>query len=219
MSKGVIYILTNPSFPQYVKIGYADDMKSRLAQLNRSECTPFAFRVYATYEVDSRLTDIKLHEIIELLNPDLRAIDTVEGKKRRREFFAMSPEEAYGLFEAMAEIHGTTNRLKLIEPSAIEKQEAIVAKEITMEYRERANPFSFSMVNIPIGAQVTYYKDDSIVCTVVGDKKVEYNGEVMSLTMAARIIMNLPHDYALPGPAYFKYKGELLNDIRVRLGV
>ena len=26
-SKGVIYILTNPSFPEYVKIGYADDMK------------------------------------------------------------------------------------------------------------------------------------------------------------------------------------------------
>ena len=23
--KGVIYILTNPSFPDYVKIGYADD--------------------------------------------------------------------------------------------------------------------------------------------------------------------------------------------------
>ena len=28
--KGVIYILTNPSFPQYVKIGYADDINKRL---------------------------------------------------------------------------------------------------------------------------------------------------------------------------------------------
>ena len=27
---GVIYILTNPSFPEYVKIGYADDIESRL---------------------------------------------------------------------------------------------------------------------------------------------------------------------------------------------
>ena len=35
---GVIYILTNPSFPEYVKIGYADDIDKRLQQLNRSEC-------------------------------------------------------------------------------------------------------------------------------------------------------------------------------------
>ena len=32
MSKnGVIYILTNPSFPEYVKIGYADDVKQDLS--------------------------------------------------------------------------------------------------------------------------------------------------------------------------------------------
>lgn len=29
-NKGVIYILTNPSFPQYVKIGYADNIEERL---------------------------------------------------------------------------------------------------------------------------------------------------------------------------------------------
>ena len=33
---GVIYILTNPSFPEYVKIGYADDIDKRLQRLNRS---------------------------------------------------------------------------------------------------------------------------------------------------------------------------------------
>ena len=42
--KGVIYILTNPSFPDYVKIGYADDIDKRLKQLNRSECIPFCFQ-------------------------------------------------------------------------------------------------------------------------------------------------------------------------------
>lgn len=50
-NKGYIYILTNPSFKEYVKIGYADNVENRLRQLNNSECTPFAFRVYATYEV------------------------------------------------------------------------------------------------------------------------------------------------------------------------
>ena len=45
---GDIYILPNPSFPEYVKIGYADDIDKRLQQPNRSECIPFASRVYAT---------------------------------------------------------------------------------------------------------------------------------------------------------------------------
>ena len=95
--KGVIYILTNPSFPDYVKIGYADDIDKRLKQLNRSECIPFAFRVYATYEVKSRLSDLKLHAIIDKLNPDLRSIDDFNGQKRVREFYAMQPEEAYAI--------------------------------------------------------------------------------------------------------------------------
>lgn len=36
MAQGVIYILTNPSFPEYVKIGYAAKLEERLRQLNRS---------------------------------------------------------------------------------------------------------------------------------------------------------------------------------------
>ena len=78
-TSGVIYILTNPSFPEYVKIGDADDVKRRLKELNRSECTPFAFRLYAFYEVNHRLTDMKLHNIIDRLNPDLSSIDNVHG--------------------------------------------------------------------------------------------------------------------------------------------
>ena len=39
-NKGVIYILTNPSFKEYVKIGYADNVDLRLKQLYNSECIP-----------------------------------------------------------------------------------------------------------------------------------------------------------------------------------
>ena len=89
--------MTNPSFPEYVKIGYADNVERRLKELNRSECTPFAFRLYAYYEVSTRLSDLKIHEMIDKLNPNLRSIDDIEGKKRIREFYAMDAEEAYSI--------------------------------------------------------------------------------------------------------------------------
>lgn len=135
-SIGVIYILTNPSFPEYVKIGYADDVNRRLKELNRSECIPFAFRVFATYEVNSRLSDMKIHSIIDKLNPNLRAIETFEGKKRVREFYAMSPEDAYGILEAIAEIHGCTDKLTLIQPTATEKEEQQEAESIEHERKK-----------------------------------------------------------------------------------
>ena len=130
---GVIYILTNPSFPEYVKIGYADDVNKRLAQLNRSECIPFAFRIYATYEVNSRLSDLKIHEIIDKLNPNLRSIDNFEGKKRVREFYAMTKEDAYFLLEAIAEIHGCKDKLKRIQPTKEEQTDEAIAERIEKE--------------------------------------------------------------------------------------
>lgn len=133
MSLGVIYILTNPSFKEYVKIGYADDLDARLKQLNNTECTPFAFRVYATYEVEHRLTDINVHRLIDKLNPSLRSIDTVEGKKRVREFYAMSPEDAYEILETIAEISNTSSKLKKIAPSVAEKEAEKTAEEIKIK--------------------------------------------------------------------------------------
>ena len=207
--KGVIYILTNPSFPDYVKIGYADDIDKRLKQLNRSECIPFAFRVYATYEVNSRLSDLKLHAIIDKLNPDLRSVDEFNGQKR-------VPEEAYAILEAMAEIHDCKENLKLVVPSDVEAQEEQLAQEIDTESHEKAENFSFTKCQIPVGEEIEYYDDPSITCKVVGDRKVEYQGKEMSLTAAAKLISG--KKYSIAGPRFFKYKGEWLNDIRARIG-
>lgn len=62
--QGVIYILTNPSFPEYVKIGYADDVNARLKQLNNSECIPFAFRIERLPISDRHITSDEISTII-----------------------------------------------------------------------------------------------------------------------------------------------------------
>lgn len=128
-SQGVIYILTNPSFPDYVKIGYADDVNKRLKELNRSECIPFAFRLYAYYEVPQRLTDKKLHELIDMINPDLRAIEEFDGKRRTREFYNMTSEKAYKILQAIAQINGLEDNLHKVKPSEKDLEEEETAEE------------------------------------------------------------------------------------------
>lgn len=209
---GVIYILTNPSFPEYVKIGYADDIDKRLQQLNRSECIPFAFRVYATYEVNSRLSDLKIHSIIDKLNPNLRSIENFNGKQRVREFYAMSPEDACSILEAIAEIHSRTDKLKLVAMDEEQKQAEETAQEIDAEHKERLAPFRFFMCNIAPGEEIEYCYNSEIKCTVVDDKQVEYQGQKYSLSALAQILTG--SKWPVAGPRYFKYKGEWLNDIR-----
>ena len=213
---GVIYILTNPSFPEYVKIGYADDIDSRLNQLNRSECIPFAFRVYATYEVSNRLVDLKLHNLIDQLNPTLRSIETFNGKQRKREFYAMSPEEAYALLEAIAEIHGYSNRLKLWDMDDAQLKEEATAQEI--ESQKRSPTFTFDECLIPNGAVLVNTDNPEVTCKVVDRRRVEYCGEIMSTTTLARLVSG--KSYYRNGPRFlyehFTYKGARLDDIKGR---
>lgn len=219
--KGYIYILTNPSFPEYVKIGYAKDVEQRLDELNRSTAVPFAFRVYATYEVDSVLSDKKIHSILDKLNPELRSTEEVNGKKRIREFYAMTPEDAYDILEAIAEINNYTSRLKKWAATEDEQAEEEMAHSISDTHQERLAPFSFSACRIPVGSEITFHKgaseDASARCTVADEKHVSYNGKLYSLTALAKELLQTK--WALAGPRYFKYNGEWLNDIRHRLGV
>ena len=215
MSKGVIYILTNPSFPQYVKIGYASDLQRRLRELNRSEALPYAFRAYATYDVDHKLTDKALHELIDQLNPDLRTIETFNGQKRTKEFFEMTPEDAYAILEAIARISGTINRLHRVTPTGEQIEEEREAEEI--REASRKPPFRFSMVGLKPGAKVTFAADPTKVATIVDDRRVEYEGVTTSLSALAQQLTGSGH--AMQGPLYFAYNGEILCDRRSRMEV
>lgn len=99
---------------------------------NLIEVNAFPLRLdYAYYEVNQRLTDIKIHELIDKLNPDLRSIDTFNGKPRKKEFYAITKEVAYNILESIAMVSGTTDRLHLIENETIEvKEEAIEIDKI-----------------------------------------------------------------------------------------
>lgn len=141
------------------------------------------------------------------MNPDLRAIENFDGKKRVREFYAMTAEDAYGLLKSIAEINGMEENLKLVKPSQEEIKQEQIAEEI--EQKSRGETFSFTKCQIPIGAELVYINDENIKCYVVDDRKIKYHDEVMYMTTLAKILTGKKTGIA--GPAFFKYNGENLQ--------
>lgn len=177
---GAIYILKNPSFPDYIKIGYADDVYSRLKQLNDKSAVPFAFRLYAYYKVNHRLEDKTVHEIIDKLNPSLRAKDNIDGKERKREFFEMSAEDAYDILRCIAKINGLEDNLVLVEPTAKEMEDE---DEATTKRKSTQLPKMDWLIEqgiINIGDKVYLINHPEEIATVVDAKNVEYKGNKMS---------------------------------------
>jgi hypothetical protein len=213
MSKGVIYILTNPSFPEYVKIGFATDLNERIRQLNSSAAVPYSFHAFASYDVSEKLTDCRLHALIDKLDPELRSIEKFDGKTRKREFYKMSAEDAYDLLECIATISGTTKRLHRVQANEQRQAEEKEAREDRDSARR--GPFKFSDCGIRPGARVYFKRDTSKFAVVVDDRHVRYGEEVTSLSALAKEWLKL--STAVQGPRYFTYKGELLDDLRNRL--
>lgn len=192
MSKGYIYIMTNPALKDMVKIGYASNVETRRKQLSTT-ALPYEYEVYATYETSGNLEDKKLHRMIDNLNPDLRV-------SKNREFFIMSPEEAYELLESIATISGTVGKLKKTKTCESKKQSV------------KRPPVNFTKCGIPIGAELEFIEDPSVIAIVVSDRKVQYKEEITSLSAISDSIKG----YSTSGPQFFAYKGETISDIAKR---
>lgn len=190
MAKGYIYIMTNPCLLDMVKIGYSKDVEKRRKQLSTT-ALPYEYEIYATYETNGNLEDKKLHELIDNLNHRLRV-------SKDREFFSMSPEEAYGLLESIAIISGTQDKI-------IKFKEETTVNEI----KSKRSPINFEKCNIPIGAELVFVENPDVVAIVVGNRKVKYNGEITSLSAIAKGIKGYP----VAGPLFFSYEGKLISTI------
>lgn len=195
LPKGCIYIMTNPCLQGMVKIGYAEDVNKRKEQLSTT-ALPHPYEIYAVYQTPGKLEDKKLHKLIDTLNPNLRI-------SKNREFFEMSPEEAFTLLETVAIISGTQNNLLRLSE--------IVEKGKKKRTKARVN---FSKCGIPKGATLVFTRDSSITVSVIDDYRVMYNNEVTTLSPLAGKLIGAKN--SVQGTLYFTYDGELILNIAKR---
>lgn len=199
--------MTNPCLHDMVKIGYVSDVEARRKQLSTT-ALPFEYEVYATYETSGQLEDKKLHELIDTLNPKLRLA-------KNREFFAMSAEKAYRLLEAIAIISGSADKLKRVVPMHGEDAVSSTKKQSHCQGssgRRQRPAINFQKCGIPVGAELVFIDDDSVRVIVVDTEKnkVEYNGEITSLSPLAEKLRNVS---AIQGASVFTYNGKKITDI------
>lgn len=169
MSRGLVYILTNPCLDGWVKIGMTElnDIERRLQELNSPPNIPLSYRCYATYEVENPLeVERRIHSLIDRVDDSLHAREQLNnGRVREREFFKISPETAYGIFKDIAALMGDANKLKLYTPTLDQSQELELAENKT----KRSNN-SFELLNIGVGEEISFLYDDTIIAKVLNKK-------------------------------------------------
>jgi len=183
--------------PGIVKIGMTTSpIESRMLQLDTTG-VPLPFECYYAARVnDQKRVEKALHEAFG----DHRV-------RKTREFFRLDPYKAKVILQLVAE-EEVTPKSDVVADS--DDEEALV------EARKRRSRFTFSSANVPIGATLVFAKGDGYTATVIDDSRIDFRGEVTSLSASAQLIMKeLGYTWvATQGPAFWLYEGETLKDRR-----
>lgn len=195
VAKEIIYVLKNPAMPGLLKIGRTSqtDVTLRMNQLYTTGVpTPFEC-VYAV-EVES-------HYNVE------SALHTAFGPNRinpNREFFQIEEDQAVAILKVLGG-HDVTPQINAELNANVSQAE----KESGKKIKKRPNMDFFEM-GLSVGDQLVF-KNGEATAEIFNNKKVLFNGTVVSLTAATREVLNIDHSVQ-PAPYWF-HGDKLMIDI------
>jgi hypothetical protein len=199
MKKQVIYILTNQSFEGLIKIGVSDNIDEELTKLNSLCDVSLPFYVYAIYETEKPLQSLKgILPLLEMVASE--KVKMPKGCSMKQGFYAVSAEKAFEISKQVASITKDGKKLKKVS-----------------ETKSTIPTLKFQQLNIPVGSELVFTKDNTIVCkTIDSDKNVEFGGKRWNLCEFTNLVFMIK--YAFKGQIqnetmYFTYKGKTLSQI------
>ena len=195
----IVYILTNPTMPDIVKIGMTNNLESRMRSLYNSS-TPVPFECYFACTVgDMSFVEKSLHDGFDdyRINP-------------KREFFRVDPERVVSILK-MVMIEDVTPLNDIVEDETDQRS-------LDREKSKRSR-FNFDMVGVPPESELSFVKDPEIKARVLDKNKIEFEGETHSLTSSALIVVHrMGYEWTkIAGPHYWMFEGETLTERRSRL--
>ena len=198
---GYVYVLKNECMPGLLKIGITDNMPERLRTLNNTS-VPVQFESVYTCTVrkeDMRRIESALHKAF--------APDRVNPK---REFFRIDADRVVPIL-SMFQLENVTDEVNKEMSDGLDPQERVALEKEKAEAPKRKEAFNFLALGIKKNEHL-YFKDDKgIFVTVASERKVIYDGELMSLTAATSKIRGI--SYGVQPTPYWLYNGVPLIDI------
>ena len=182
--RGIVYVLTNPSYDGLVKIGYTrQTVQERMRSID-GPGVPDRFYCAGAWEFENAK---EVERTLHLAFADHR-------HKKNREFFQLDPERVLVLLQQFGLREVTTKeRVTAVEtsvPISVTETEKLGDKTDSPPTRRPA--FRFAMVpEIKRGDELTSAYDQKMRCIVKDDTKVRFEGEDMSLTAAAQRVLDL----------------------------
>ena len=195
----IVYILTNESMPEIVKIGFTDNLSRRLRQLDNTS-TPLPFECFYAVEVDdAKAIENLLHETFD---------DKIV--RERREFFYCTPEQAKSALK-IAETMGGKN----VTPREVIVETEQDRQAIDNAKKRKGRVDYFGILGINAGETLTFSKDNSITCEVGDNGQVLFRGEPTTLSGSAlTIVSEMGYNWQqVRGAGYWCYKGTTLLDL------
>lgn len=196
---GTVYILTNDSMPGIIKIGITEtSVDERIKTLDNTSL-PLPFRFYFAIE-SNRYKEIE--KLAHNTFSDYRI-------RENREFFRIDPERAVSALKISGENEIKSKNDMIDETGSVWPENSEIVKL-------RRKPFSFDILDIKIGSELIFTRDDRKKCTVISNREVEYNKEFYSLSKLAReFLKEIGYDWSsVQGPNYFEYNGKTLSELR-----
>lgn len=198
MSK-IVYILTNESMPDTIKVGITDNLDRRVRELDNTS-TPLPFECYYAVEVENASAiEKKIHEGLD----DKRV-------RQNREFFNATPEQAKAILE-IAEVMGGKNVTP--KEDIVETPQDKQALENARKKRGRID--YFGILGIQKGTTLTFSKDENITCVVSDNGKIIFRDKETTLSGSALLITNeMGYDWGqVQGAGYWCYQGKTLREL------
>ena len=198
MSK-IVYILTNESMPDTIKVGITDNLDRRVRELDNTS-TPLPFECYYAVEVENASAiEKKMHEGLD----DKRV-------RQNREFFNATPEQAKAILE-IAEVMGGKNVTP--KEDIVETPQDKQALENARKKRGRID--YFGILGIQKGTTLTFSKDENITCVVSDNGKIIFRDKETTLSGSALLITNeMGYDWGqVQGAGYWCYQGKTLREL------